>query len=156
MTQNELKTIFVYRDGKLFWRDRPMDEAGSVRWVKNSQYKQIRYKQKNYLIHRLVYLYHYGFLPKIVDHINRNSVDNRIENLRAATHGSNNQNAKAKCNTSGFKNVHWNKNKNKWRVLMNVNGKSKFFGYYEDVELADLVATEARNKYHGKFACHAV
>lgn len=157
MTQNELKTLFEYKDGKLFWRHKTMKEAGSSRVIKNKTYRQITYQKHTYLIHRLIYLYHYGFLPTIVDHIDRDTINNNIENLRAATYKTNNQNARAKnTNTSGYKNVNWNKNKNKWRVTLNIKGKNNFFGYYDDIELADLVAIEARNKYHGSFACHAI
>jgi hypothetical protein len=35
-----------------------------------------------------------------------------------------------------------------------VNKKRKYIGSFEDVELADLVAQEARDKYHGRFARH--
>jgi hypothetical protein len=35
---------------------------------------------------------------------------------------------------------------------MNINGVRKIFGYFADIELADLVAQEARSKYHGEFA----
>lgn len=157
MTQDELKLLFIYKDGKLFWRDKPMKAFGSSRSIKGKVYKQAMYRGKNYLIHRLIYLYHYGLLPKIVDHINRDSADNRIENLRAATYSLNNTNAKAKStNKSGSKNVHWAKDKQKWRVAINIQQKSTFFGYYDNLELADLVAIEARDKYHGKFACHAI
>jgi hypothetical protein len=35
-----------------------------------------------------------------------------------------------------------------------INGKDVHFGSYDDIELADLVATEARDKYFGNFARH--
>ena len=34
---------------------------------------------------------------------------------------------------------------------LDINGKDKVFGFYDDVELAGLVAEEARSKFHGKF-----
>jgi hypothetical protein len=36
-----------------------------------------------------------------------------------------------------------------------MNSKTKHLGYFEDLELADLVSTEARDLYHGKYATHA-
>lgn len=45
------------------------------------------------------------------------------------------------------------KNK-KWNVTLAANNKSMYFGSFDDLELAELVAIEARDKYHGKFACH--
>jgi len=37
---------------------------------------------------------------------------------------------------------------------MFVNGQRKYFGYFDDIELANLVAQEARNKFHKEFANH--
>ena len=41
---------------------------------------------------------------------------------------------------------------NKWRVRISVKNKSISIGCFEDLELADLVAQEARDKYHKEFA----
>ena len=60
----------------------------------------------------------------------------------------------SKVNTSGYKNIHYIKQINKYRVQIKVKGKPLSFGCYEDVELADLVAQEVRDKYFGKFARH--
>jgi hypothetical protein len=91
----------------------------------------------------------------MVDHIDGNPSNNRIENLRGATNAQNLQNAKIhQNNTSGIKNVHFDKQKNRWNVQLRIDKKIKHFGLYKDLELAELVATEARNKYHGDFARH--
>lgn len=50
---------------------------------------------KRYLVHRLVWFYHHGVWPKLVDHINSDRTDNRIENLRAADYLENAWNTKA-------------------------------------------------------------
>jgi hypothetical protein len=55
-------------------------------------------------------------------------------------------------NTSGIKGVCWHKSTNRWYVQLQVNKKMKYLGIYEDIELAELVAIEARAKYHGEFA----
>jgi len=97
----------------------------------------------------------HGYLPKVVDHINGNTQDNRIENLRAATYTENQRNSRINKNSSsGVKNVVWHKQRQKWSVRILVNKKTKSFGLYDDIELADLVAQEARNKYFGSFARH--
>ena len=84
--------------------------------------------------------------------INRN--DNSIENLRPAN-SKNQQNAKIrKDNKSGIKGVYWFAELKKWKVDIGVNGKRKYIGVFNDLELAELVAQEARDKYHGKFARH--
>jgi hypothetical protein len=58
-------------------------------------------------------------------------------------------------NTSGCKGVSWNKRINKWQCYVSIKTKIKHLGYFEDLELADLVSTEARDLYHGKYANHA-
>jgi hypothetical protein len=57
-----------------------------------------------------------------------------------------------KPNNTGIKNVSFIKECQKYRVALQANKRRKFFGYYEDLELAEFVALEARNKYHGEFA----
>ena len=106
-------------------------------------------------LHRMVFLYHKGYLPKIIDHIDNDRTNNRIENLREVTQQQNCLNRVAhKNNRSGYKNVYWHSAMNKWSVLVNVNGARKTIGYFDDVELAGLVAQEARAKFHGEFARH--
>jgi hypothetical protein len=64
-------------------------------------------------------------------------------------------NSKLYCtNKSGIKNVCWNKKEKKWVVKLQVNKNRIHFGMFEDIELAELVATEARDKYHKTFARH--
>ena len=48
----------------------------------------------------------------------------------------------------------WKKDKNKWQAFIYLEGKQKNLGHYDDLELAELVAQEARLKYHGDFANH--
>jgi hypothetical protein len=106
-----------------------------------------------YTLHRLIFIYHHGYAPKIIDHINNDRSDNRIENLREATQQQNCLNRKLhKNNTSGVKNVRWDKKCQKWVVELSINRKRRFFGWHEDLEFAELVALEARDKYHGVFA----
>lgn len=147
-----------YRNGKLYWkvsnsnRVKIGDEAGTVN---SSGYLNIGLNNKNYLNHRIIFAIHNGYIPKVVDHINGFKTDNRIENLREATRIQNGQNMKLRTsNKSGCKNVSWHKPLNKWKVSLRVNNKVKHIGYFLNLELADLVAVEARNKYHLNFANH--
>ena len=117
--------------------------------------RSVEIDHKSYSVHRLVWLMHHGVLPEFLDHINGNKLDNRIENLRPATKSQNNQNKRLYSNnTSGVKGVCWHKRIKKWQVNVRVNGKQKSFGFFDDIELAELVASEARNKLHGQFARH--
>ncbi|WP_299996878.1 HNH endonuclease [uncultured Cedecea sp.] len=112
--------------------------------------------KKLFKAHRLAWFFSYGEMPaNVIDHINRNKKDNRIENLRLATTAENLQNRGIqKRNKSGIKGVSKRIGRNSWDVSIGVNGKSVFLGSFKDIELADLVAREAREKYHGMFANH--
>lgn len=88
---------------------------------------------------------------EIVDHINRNRLDNRKANLRSATHGQNMVNTgPQKRNRSGYKGVYINKKS--YRVRITSNGKSVYIGTYKTAVEAALAYDEAAKKYHGEFA----
>jgi len=151
ITQQELLNLFDYKDGNLYWKQaRQKVKAGSKAGSVNPStgYELIMVNQKRYRAHQLIFMYHHGYFPKEIDHIDRNKVNNKIENLRATNRIKNCQNiGLTKRNTSGYKNVSYLKQTNKWLVKININGKNKNFGHFEDIELADLVAQEARSKY---------
>lgn len=159
LTQELVKELFDYRDGELYWKIKPAwgvaigDIAG---WAKNNRgYRSVHIRKKTYLIHRVVFLYHHGYLPQFVDHINGDASNNRIENLRQATKAQNCQNAKTRVdNTSGYKGVHFDKRTNKWVVRVRKNGRYVCVGTFTCLELAGLVSQEVRDLYYGKFAKH--
>ena len=87
-----------------------------------------------------------------IDHINRNPLDNRIENLRLETKSRNMQNRK-KCsrNTSGVKGVYWDKFHKKYVAQLRCNRVKICLGHYDTLKEAQKVVVEARKKYHGEF-----
>lgn len=88
-----------------------------------------------------------------VDHINGNRLDNRKSNLRAATNAQNNQNKRSpRNNRSGYKGVSWCKERNKWAAQIQVNGRQKNLGRFDNVEDAIRAYDEAARKLHGEFA----
>lgn len=90
---------------------------------------------------------------ELVDHINHDTFDNRRENLRLATNGQNQHNArKNKNNTSGYKGVDWSKHDKKWRARIMVNEKRIQIGLFNNKEDAKKARDEAAIKYHGEFA----
>ena len=118
-------------------------------------YRCAMVNHKTYPLHRLVWMWHGNAATNALDHINGDPSDNRIENLRIATRSQNMCNRKTPThNTTGAKGVIWKKDKRLWCVRIGVCGVRKQIGYFEDLELAELVAIEARNKYHGAFANH--
>jgi hypothetical protein len=151
MNQALLKELFDYKDGNLFWKK----TKKQITNIEPIGYVRVCLNKKQYKAHRVIFLMHHGYLPECIDHIDGNKLNNKIENLRPATRQQNGQNSvMRKNNKSGAKGVCWSKSANKWRVQINVNKEKKYFGVYEDLELAELVAIEARNKYHNNFARH--
>ena len=89
----------------------------------------------------------------IVDHINRNPLDNRKCNLRICTNQQNICNCDIpKNNKSGCKGVYWAKDKQKWTVQISINNKTKYIGRYSSYEEAVKARIEAAKKYYGEFA----
>ena len=165
LTQETVREMFDYReDGNLVRRYATMGNgnyAGRVigttpNGTRANRYSQTKIHGKCWCVHKLIYLYHHGVVPEQLDHINKDSADNRIENLRVASGSENACNRKLFANsTSGSKGVSWHKAQSRWFVYVDIRKKRKNIGYFDDLELADLVATEARNLYHGAFVRHA-
>jgi hypothetical protein len=157
MTQSEALALFEYRDGQLYWRVKPsrgVNVGNQVGYVHPTGHRRFMYRRKGYAIHRIIWLMHYGDNPSEIDHKDTDKLNNHVENLRIANR-KNQQNVGFRGdNTSGAKNVYWFKPAQRWSVIVTANKVRHNLGYFEDFELADLVATEARNKYHGEFANH--
>ncbi len=158
LTLPYLHSLFEYKGGKLFWKaDRARgkvkkgQEAGCLT---SHGYHRLMLDYKEYPTHRIVFMMHYGYMPKVVDHIDGNPLNNCIENLRESCSQTNQYNRKlGKNNTSGCKNVSFHKTRNLWQVHIRC-AKKVHFWYLESLELAELVAHEARIKLHGGFVNH--
>lgn len=167
ITQDYLRDCFDYENGKLYWKHRPAThfidvwrqrifnarflgkEAGTI----VSGYLMVNFSSKRLSVHRLVFLLHHGYLPSVVDHINGNPLDNRIENLREATHSKNLQNMKTpSSNTSGRKGVSWNKKSWRWIAYIRADGKLKHLGSFKDISDAIRCRESAENIFYGEFA----
>jgi len=148
------KDIFEHKEGKLFRKTKAAgnvkigDEAG---WTDNNGYRKVSVNRKTYGVHQIIFEMHHGYIPEMVDHKDGNPNNNDINNLRAATRGQNISNQKAR-GKSGVKNVIWSTRHKSWLVYITSNKVRHHIGYFKDLELAELVAVEAREKYHGEFA----
>ena len=100
------------------------------------------FRKKTHLLHRWI-----ANPPKnmVVDHINHNTLDNRKSNLRVVTQSENKQNTKSPKITGVYK---YHYDRDKWIVVISVNGKSEHFGIFKNKQDAIRKAEEVRRKYH--------
>ncbi|WP_179038262.1 HNH endonuclease signature motif containing protein [Limnobaculum xujianqingii] len=156
MTQNDAKKLFVYE--QLTGMLRRMGGRKPYPWHgtgKDRRYLATSIGTKTYYLHQLVWLYHHGYIPKMIDHINRNPRDCRIENLRPCTNAQNQYNiAKRGHNTSGFKGVvfHPRCSRKPWQAKIVVRGKVKSLGYYPTKEQAAEAYAKGASFYAKEFA----
>lgn len=92
------------------------------------------------------------FDGKIGDHRNRKqTLDNRINNLRIATRSQSMHNQRARKSKLGVKGVTFN---NDWfMVRIGLGGKKIYIGRRRTLAEAKALSLEAQAKYHGEFAC---
>lgn len=156
LTQEYIKNIFEYIDGSLFWKEKTSKYSRIIIGTKaGNEYKgyvKIKILGKKCFEHRLIFLYHFGYLPSEIDHIDGNGLNNKIENLRKAIRSQNSCNKKiSKLNTSGYKGVYWNKFSNKWMAYGQKDGKLKYLGRYESIDDAILIAENFRIETQKEF-----
>jgi len=167
LSENELNFIkncisYDQYTGIFTWRS-PLSKnvkVGGIAGSKESQgYWVIKIKGKRYKAHRLAMaISGFEIDNNQVDHINGKRSDNRLCNLRLASHSKNQQNqAIPKNNTSGVIGVYWAKNVQKWYSLIKLNGKTFNLGYYSDKNVAIEVRQFSEevcgfHKNHGRSA----
>lgn len=128
-------------------------EAGTI---DKKGYRVIQFGGSIYKAHRLAWIYVHGVWPsQVIDHINGNRSDNRLVNLREASHGQNKTYSKpTKTNTSGKMGVSkrtFNSGTVKWAARININHKQIHLGYFNTYEEAVKVRLQAEDKYYKGF-----
>lgn len=112
-----------------------------------------------FLMHRVVVLGVAGSIEYScdVDHKNRDTLDNRRDNLRVATIGQNRANSRKKLwrggKSSDYKGVSWHKRRCKWRAIIVKDKRQRELGFYDDEKDAARAYNRAALELHGEFAC---
>ena len=104
----------------------------------SDDYGRAKVDGKTILLHRLIWAHYYREQPpEVIDHIDRNTLNNSISNLRVATANLNQANRKiSRNNTSGFTGVSFVEKTRKWKAVIYINCEQVYLGVYETAELA--------------------
>ena len=157
ITQEKLKEILEYNPdtGDFFWRNinftnsiKSGDKAGSYN---NLGYCKIKINNKLYLAHRLAWLYVYGKFPKhTIDHIDHNTSNIKLSNLRDIKHIDNmeNQSTARVNNKTGLLGVYKRSGKHPYRAQIQVKGRKMMLGSFKTAEEAYEAYLNAKRKYH--------
>ena len=126
-----------------------VNKVNNIKWCLNSNgYARTTNNRRTILLHK--YLMNCND-NDIIDHINRDRLDNRLSNLRLVTiHENNMNNSKQKNNTSGIIGVYLNiRRNNKWVANIKINRKNIYLGIFKDKEDAIVARLQAELKYFG-------
>lgn len=160
LTQETVKKLFDYKDGYLYRKFNCRGNSTLTKCDNNGdRYLLVYVNNKPYLVHRIIFLWHHGYLPDMIDHIDRNKRNNHIKNLRESTLSENNINKvkvkliKGNKPSSQYKGVSWEQDRKKWRVKIMKDGKRIDLGrFINEIDAAKAYNIAAIN-LHGEFTC---
>jgi hypothetical protein len=138
-----LHSLFEYRDNLLYNKitRSPTAVKGRVSgsFNKTSGYMRVCVYGVTYGLSRIVWMFHNGDIPDgmQIDHIDRNPLNNAIENLRCVTPQVNEWN-------KAHKNVNFEKGK--WRARVQKDGKHYNYGLYNFKDDAIKAAQEGKSQ----------
>lgn len=149
LTYEQAITLFTYEDGKLLWNvPGPKRNIGQpAGHTDHKGYTRIMVAGKMYLAHRIIWLIHNKEWPKYtLDHINGDTRNNRIENLRDVSHSANMRSAIAKKdNKTHCRGISFNPRQTNNPYSLRLQGK--YLGSFSSIEAAQK-AKEDYDKAH--------
>jgi len=103
---------------------------------KKTGYRYINIGKFKLMAHRVAWAVHHGHFPtSYIDHINGDTKDNRLCNLRQCSAIENSRNTKMQShNKSGFTGVSWHKSSGAWRAYIGVKGRQVNLGSFDNKE----------------------
>ena len=151
-----LMKYFSYDGENLIWKMTTTNRVkrGSVAGSKTvSGYLQVRFFGVDIKAHRIIWAICHGTWPELlIDHIDGDPLNNKIENLREANFNENVRNIRTpKHNTSGVKGVGFCKKTGRWTCWIWVNNKKIWLGRHDTKEAAAMAYAVASKKYHKEF-----
>lgn len=130
------RKIYNLKTNNLLYTQKEIIKKPKIKKSKRNYYVVGLFKDgkgKDFTIHQLVAMAFLGHKPcgyeLVVDHINNNSLDNRVENLQIITHRENCSKDK-KNKTSKYSGVSWSNKNKKYCSMIDINGKSTYLGLF--------------------------
>ncbi len=166
INQDLIKYLFSYReDGYLIWNNGKKFKqiAGYINkkthYNKDFSYneysrRRVKIQGKLYYHYRLIWLYHYDFpIPEYIDHIDGNSLNDKLENLRASSNSENiiNQKRLSIRNKSGLVGV-FETESGTWEAGIGLNNKRIYLGTFSSKEEAGEAYDKAALDLYKEFA----
>lgn len=167
------------KSGEMIWRERPNEMFASTSSAKSwnirysgvlagnetvtgkagIHYIIIRLFGRNYRAHRIAWAHWYGYFPVgLIDRIDGDGTNNRINNLRYVSNGENCRNSRLyRRNTSGICGVSFSGNTSKWRASIQKDGQRDSLGSFDSLFEAACARKSAElrlgfSERHGKRA----
>ncbi len=104
-----------------------------------------------YRVHRLIWVMVHGDVENVIDHVNHDTGDNRLVNLRACNQHQNGGNKRS--NRNRYKGITFCKYTSRWRAQISVRERHFCLGRYDTEEEAALAYNNAARLFFGEFAC---
>jgi hypothetical protein len=141
--------LYNHVTGQFLWNKkwRGVARGKKAGCVLSRGYVQIMVDGEKHLAHRLAWFYVFGVWPALqIDHINGDKQDNRIENLRDVNGSVNSHNAIKPVGATGKRGVKFDKERQKWRSSISVDGKERYLGRFETIDEAETAYLIAKAK----------
>ena len=137
-----VQQIKTSKDEEIIIDEDEFNNLKQYTWYISNGYVLGKINNKQIRLHR--YIMKCDNIIKVVDHINKNPLDNRKSNLRICTRQQNNCNStKRKNATSKYHGVYFNKRSKSWNTSCSIDGKFKHIGYFKN----EIDAAKAYDNY---------
>jgi hypothetical protein len=147
LTHKRLRELFSYdpETGK-FIRTDSQREAG---WVDERGYRRIQIDGITYRAHRLAWFLAHDTWPDQIDHINLRTLDNRLGNLRPATHS---QNAANRTRVTHRPKGVYPRSNGRWGARIKHMKRYQALGTFDTIEEAHRAYSDRAREIFGEFA----
>lgn len=151
ISTKEKVLIFDIGDRTTYVNEEDFEKFKNLRWFLTNEYAGVCIGRTTRRVHRLIMD---APEDKVVDHINRNRLDNRRENLRVVSTRENNLNRKGKSNCkSGYNGIMYY---DRWQVNKNFGGRKRTFCFKTEQEAQEFInqngwSTKARHYVYWLF-----